>query len=90
VSVDDIGGSYTSEQFPDVVGLLWCEAYDVTASQETTQLDLSGRSADLSNHRSRRSGNHSKLETGAMIGPDIAIVALSGNQQPGVLWGHFS
>ena len=86
VSVDHIGGSRTAQQLSDLVSLLRSESHNVTASQETAQLHLPRRSADLSNHRSSCARNNPKLETSAMISPDVAIVALSCNQQPGVVY----
>jgi hypothetical protein len=85
VRVDHIGGSRAAEEFSDLVSLLGSETHNVAAAQETAQLHLPWRSADLSNHWSCRERNNAKLKTGAMIGPDVAIVAVSPNQQPGVV-----
>ena len=85
VSVDHIGGSRAAEEFSNLVSPLRSEPHNVAAAQETAQLHLPWRSADLSYHRSCRERNNPKLKTGAMISPDVAIVALSRNQQPGVV-----
>ncbi len=84
--VDDIRSSRAAEKFSDLVSLLGSETHNVAAAQETVQLYLPWRSADLSNDRSRRDRNNPELKADAMIGPDIAIVAVSCNQQPGVVY----
>jgi len=79
VRVDHIGSSRAAEEFSNLVSLPRSETHNVAAAQEAAQLFLPWRSADLSNHRSCRERSNPKLKTGAMISPDVAIVALSRN-----------
>jgi hypothetical protein len=43
------------------------------------------RAAHLRHNRSRGDRNESQLEPDAMIGPDLAVVALGGDEYPGVV-----
>lgn len=60
---------------------------DIASPEETTQLNLSGGPARLSDDRGSRDGNETRLEPSAMIGPDVAVVAVRRDEYPGVVDG---
>jgi hypothetical protein len=66
--------------------LLGCERHDVASTKEASELRLAMRAAHLGHDRSRGDRNGAQLEPDAMIGPDLAIVALGSDEYPGVVY----
>jgi hypothetical protein len=65
---------------PDLMCLLGCERDEVASAKKTPKLRLKMRTAHLRHYRSRSGRNHTQLKPHAMIGPDLAVVALGGDE----------
>jgi hypothetical protein len=80
VRVDNIRGSRAPKELSYFVHLFRCECNDLAPSQESSELDLSARAADLGDHRCGGHGNDAELEPGTVIGPHLSVVAICCDQ----------
>ena len=80
VRVDNIRGSGAPKELSYFVHLFSCERNDLASSQESSQLDLSARAADLGDHRCGGHRDGAELEPGAVIGPHLSVIAICGDQ----------
>lgn len=85
VSVNHVSGAGLGEQCPNLMRLARPEAHHIAASQEPSQLSLSRRTAGLSDDRGGRDGNDTSLESGSVISPHVAVVAIGSDQNAGVV-----
>ena len=85
VGVDDVNSSCLCEQRADGVSVGATERDDIATSKEPSQLRLPRRTARLRNDRGRRDGNKTRLKPSTVIGPDQAVVAVSGDEHAGVI-----
>ena len=80
VRVDDIRGSCTAKESSYFVHLFRCEGNNLAPSQESSELDLAARPADLGDHRCGRHGDDAKFKPRAMVGPHLSVVAICRDQ----------
>ena len=80
VRVDNIRGSCAPKELSYFVHLFRCERNDLASSQESSELDLSARAADLGDHRCSGHGEDTELEPGAVVGPHHSVIAICGDQ----------
>ena len=80
VRVDDIRGSCAAKKLSYFVHLFRCERKDLAPLQESSELDLSARAADLGDHRCGGHRDDAELKPGAMIGPHLSVVAICRDQ----------
>ncbi|MDQ1394298.1 MAG: hypothetical protein QOF30_3275 [Acidimicrobiaceae bacterium] len=78
--VDNVGHSSPSQKGSDLMGMRWCERLDIASAEETPELNLTMRPAYLGHYRRRGDRNETQLEPDAMIGPDLAVVALGADK----------
>lgn len=80
MGVDNIRGPCAAKELSYLVHLFRGERNDLAPSQESSELDLSIRPADLGDHRCGGHGDDTDLEPGAVIGPHLSVVAICGDQ----------
>lgn len=85
MSVNHVGGTGLREERPNCMRLARLEPRYIAASQEPSQLSLSRRTAGLSDDRGGCDGNETSLESSSVISPYVAVVAVGGDQDAGVV-----
>lgn len=80
-----VGSSGLGEQSADLVSFFGCERSHLATTQEPSQLDLTCRPAHLGNHGCGRDGNEARFQSSAMIGPHLAVITISRDEDTGVV-----
>ena len=85
VRVDHIGEPDAAEKVADRVALIGAEWLHIAAAEEAVQLRLAGAPTGLRDDGRSRHRNCPLFQTGTMISPDRAVVAIGGDQYAGVV-----
>jgi hypothetical protein len=85
VRIDDVRGRRLRQQSTNRVGLGGFERDDVAPAKESPQLYLFGTATGLGHHWGSRYWDYASFKPGAMLGPDLTIVAVGCDQHAGVV-----
>ncbi len=85
MGVDYIGGLGFGQQPSNLMSFLRNEADNIATAQQPSQLNLAWRPAHLSHYRRGGDRDDAHFEASTVIGPDVALIAVRGDQKTRVV-----